>query len=89
MLLVAIALVLRVVVYLADVAVDYYYPNLANRFNLDWANSFIYNITIVEIYVGVTAVAYIGSGFSYVIDPMPKQDPGLELAPFASPHVYE
>lgn len=85
MLLVAVSLTLRAVVYLADVIMDYYSEDIGSRINLDWAESFIYNIMIIVIYAGVTAVARIGSGF----DPMGKHDPGLELAPFASPHVYE
>jgi hypothetical protein len=75
----------RAVVYLADVVMDYFSNDAISRFNLDWANSFIYNIMIIVAYTGVTAVAFIGSGF----DQMVKHDPGLELAPFATPHVYE
>jgi hypothetical protein len=85
MLIAAMSLALRSVVNLADTVVDYYSDDIANRINLDWANSYIYNIMIIVIYAGVTAVAFIGSGF----DQMQKQDLGLELAPFASPHVYE
>lgn len=85
MLLVAVSLALRAIVYLTDITVDYYSKDYPNRFNLDWANSFIYNIMIIVIYAGLTATALIGSGF----DPMGKHDPGQELAPFASPHVYE
>jgi len=73
------------VVYLADVIMDYFSDDITSRNNVDWANSFIYNIMIILIYTGVTGAAIIGSGF----DLMGKHDPGLELAPFASPHVYE
>lgn len=85
MLLVAIGLFLRALIYLVDMIVDYYAPNISSRINLDWATSFIYNIMTIGIWLGVTAVAVIGS----YLDSMPKDDPPTELAPFAQPYVYE
>ncbi len=85
MFIAAVGLLLRALIDLADMVVDYYSEDIPNRINLDWANNYIYDITIIVIYAGIAGAAVIGSGFNQ----MPKSDPGLELAPFASPHVYE
>jgi hypothetical protein len=84
MLFVAVSLFLRALLYLVDMTVVYYSHNRTIEDNLDWATNYIYDISTMGIYLGVTAVALIGS----YRDPMPKHDPSIELAPFAQPHVY-
>jgi len=86
MLSVAMSLLLRALLYLVVETVQYYSATTSAQAqdNLDWAFNFIYDIMTMGIYLGITAVATIGSNH----DSMSKNDQPIELAPFAQPHVY-
>jgi hypothetical protein len=82
-LVVATSLMLRSLLNLVNMAVDYYSPNASVVFNVFWAVYYLYDIITVALYIGVTGIAHMGG----YVDPMPKTDSTIELSPSPRPDV--